>query len=71
MVRKIFIYKAIIVFLFLITPKTFAASIDDVINSNPSFAPAIISISVKDQNSGANIYQKNSKALVHPASINV
>ena len=68
MVRKIFIYQIIIAFLFFFAPKTIASPIDEIIKANPSFAPAIISISVKDQNSGANIYQKNAKTLVHPAS---
>ena len=68
MVRKIFIYKAIILLLFLITPKAFANSIDVIINAEKSFSPAIISISVKDKNTGEIIYQKNPKILVHPAS---
>ncbi len=68
MVRKIFIYKAIILLLFLITPKAFANSIDAIINAEKSFSPAIISISVKDKNTGEIIYQKNPKILVHPAS---
>ena len=67
MARKILIYQ-IIICLFLLTGQCFAAPIDDVINSNAQFKPAIIAISVKDAKTGAVIYEKNSKSLTHPAS---
>lgn len=67
MARKIFIYK-IIFCLFFFAGQCFATPIDDVINSNAKMQTAIIGISVKDAKTGAIIYEKNAKNLVHPAS---
>ena len=67
MVRKIFFYQ-IVLFLFCFAQNAFAAPVDDVISNNPSFSPAVISVSVKDLNTGNVIYQKNPKTLLHPAS---
>ena len=68
MARKILICKIIVLFTFFFSQSTFSKTIDEVINLNPSFEPAIIAISVKDANSGKVIYQKNEKKLLHPAS---
>ena len=67
MAGKIFIYQ-IILCLFFFAQQCFAHTIDDVINSNPQIQSAIIGISVKDAKTGAVIYEKNPKTLLHPAS---
>lgn len=68
MARKILVLEIIFIFLFLLCPKAYCATIDDVIKANPQFHSAVIGISVKDANSGAVVYQKNSHTLLHPAS---
>ena len=67
MARKIFFYQIVFIFL-LFAQSCLGAPVDDVISANPKFAPAVLGISVKDLNTGSVIYQKNPKALVHPAS---
>ena len=68
MVRKIFIYKIIVLFLFFLSSQAWCATIDEIIQSNPQFHSSIIGISVKDANTGKVIYQKNAHTLLHPAS---
>ena len=66
MVRKIQLC-ALILFTFLFSASVFANPVDKILNANPDFNSAIISISVKDED-GVVLYEKNSKTLVHPAS---
>lgn len=67
MARKIFLYQ-IVFCLFFFAGQGLASPVDDTLNSNSQFKPAIVGISVKDAKTGAVIYEKNSKSLVHPAS---
>jgi len=66
MVRKIQLC-ALILFTFLFSASVLASPVDKILNANPDFNSAIISISVKDED-GVVLYEKNSKTLVHPAS---
>lgn len=67
MARKIYFYSLIFSLLFF-CGKIFANPIDNAINANQKFSSSIVSISVKDANTGNTLYEKNQNILVHPAS---
>jgi len=68
-VKKYFILFIVIFTCLLLNLKAYSASnIDTVIDSNPISKTAIISMSVRDANTGNVIYSRNEKLLLHPAS---